>query len=82
MRGCGSQSSATLPIRAQVDACFWLRRRSVRPQSLTTFGLVLEADHDVVRITHDHHVASSLAPSPARRPEIENVVQVDVGQKR
>src|SRR3979490_2323804 len=32
MRGCGSQSSATLPIRSQVSACFWLRRRSVRPQ--------------------------------------------------
>ena len=29
-----------------------------------------------------HHVASSLAPSPARRPEIEDVVQVDIGQKR
>jgi len=44
--------------------------------------VVLEADHDVVRITHDHHVAGSLAPSPARCPEIEDVVQVDVGQKR
>src|SRR5207248_9295312 len=31
MRGFGSQSLATLPIRSQVNACFWLRRRSVRP---------------------------------------------------
>src|SRR6202011_52781 len=51
-------------------------------EKASAVGLVLEADHDVVRITHDHHVASSLAPSPARRPEIEDVVQVDVGQKR
>src|SRR5262249_51853310 len=51
-------------------------------EKASAVGLVLEADHDVVRITYDHHVASSLAPSPACRPEIEDVVQVDVGQKR
>jgi len=51
-------------------------------EKASAVGLVLEADHHVVRITHDHHVASSLAPSPACRPEIEDVVQVDVGQKR
>jgi hypothetical protein len=36
-------------------------------EKASAVGLVLEADHDVVRITHDHHVASSLAPSPAQR---------------
>src|ERR1700746_1442769 len=41
-------------------------------EKASAVGLVLEADHDVVRITTDHHVASTLAPSPARRPEIED----------
>ena len=45
-------------------------------------GLVLEADDDIVGIAHDDHVARSLAPSPAVGPEVEDVVQVDVGQQR
>ena len=45
-------------------------------------GLVFETDHDIVRITHDDHVACGLAPSPAFGPEIETVVQVGVGQER
>ena len=44
--------------------------------------LVLETDDEVVSISHDDHVAVGLAPSPARCPEIENIVQIDVGQKR
>jgi hypothetical protein len=33
-------------------------------------------------ITHDDHVTRGLAPSPAFSPEIEDVVQVDVGEQR
>jgi hypothetical protein len=36
----------------------------------------------VVGISHNDHVARGFAPSPALGPEIENVVQVDVGQER
>src|SRR4051812_29040413 len=36
----------------------------------------------VIRVTDDDHVARGLAPSPALGPEIERVVQVDVGQER
>ena len=45
-------------------------------------GLVLETDHNVIRVAHEDHVAGGLAPSPALGPEVEDVVQVDVGQER
>ena len=45
-------------------------------------GLVLETDDDVVGVAHDDHVALGLAPSPALGPEVEDVVQVDVGKQR
>ena len=45
-------------------------------------ALVLEADDEVVGVAHDDHVARGLAPSPALGPEIEGVVQVDVGKQR
>ena len=44
--------------------------------------LVFEADDDVVGVAHDDHVARGLPPSPAFGPEIEDVVQVDVGEQR
>ena len=53
-----------------------------RVQEATGVGLVLEADDDVIRVAHDDHVARGLTPSPALGPEIEDVVQVDVGKQR
>jgi len=43
---------------------------------------MLEAGHKIISITHDNHVAVSLLPSPALGPEIERVVQVDIGEQR
>ncbi len=43
---------------------------------------MLETDHDIICISHDDHIARGLPPSPAFRPEVETVVQVDVGQER
>jgi hypothetical protein len=57
-------------------------------------GLALEADHHVIgpRVraargprtgaAHDDHLASDRASSPARGPQVEDVVQVDVGEQR
>ena len=45
-------------------------------------SLVLEANNNIVGISHDDHVARGLPPSPALGPEIEHVVQVDVGKQR
>src|SRR5208283_5675731 len=42
----------------------------------------LEADDDVVAVPHHDHVARGLAPSPALGPEIEDVVEIDVGEQR
>src|SRR5206468_2827272 len=44
--------------------------------------LMLEPDDEVVGITHDDHVTRGLAPSVALGPQIEGVVQVDVGKQR
>ena len=53
-----------------------------RVQEAPGVALVLEADDEVVGIPHDDHVARGLAPSPALGPEVEDVVQVDVGKQR
>lgn len=44
--------------------------------------MVLEADDGVIGITHHDHVASGRVPSPARGPEVEGVVQIDIGTSR
>src|SRR3954453_22036485 len=59
-----------------------LQPRAHRVPEAPGVGLVLEADHDVVRVAHDDHVARGLAPSPALGPEVEDVVQVEVGEER
>ena len=43
-------------------------------------GLALESDHQIISITRDNHGASGLPPSPAGGPEIEDIVQVNVGK--
>ena len=43
-------------------------------------SLALEAEDNIVGIAHDDHVARGLAPSPTLGPEVEDVMQVDVGQ--
>src|ERR1700712_1238214 len=45
-------------------------------------GLALKTDDHIIGITHDDHVAGGLMPSPAFGPQIQNVVQVDIGQER
>jgi hypothetical protein len=53
----------------------------VRAKAFGVFH-VLETDNDVVRVTDDHHLASGLALSPALRPKVEGVMEVDVRQQR
>jgi hypothetical protein len=42
---------------------------------------VLKAYHDVIRIPQDDHIAFGFPPSPPLGPEIEDVVQVHVGEQ-
>jgi CheY-like chemotaxis protein len=59
-----------------------LQPRTHRVSEAVSVRLVLEADDDIISIADDDHVACGLAPSPALRPEIEHVVQIDVGEQR
>jgi hypothetical protein len=42
---------------------------------------VREANDDIVGMPHNHHSARGLVPSPALSPQIEHIVQVDVGEQ-
>src|SRR5258708_39746650 len=55
------------------------RKRRASPscsKKATGVALMLETGHQIIGVAHDDHVASGLLPSPAFRPQIENVVQV------
>ena len=43
---------------------------------------VLEADDEIVGITHDDHVAPGVALAPLMSPEIVDVVKVDIRKQR
>src|SRR5437868_15386529 len=49
-------------------------------EEATGVALMLEAGHQITGIAHYNHVAGSLVPSPALGPQIEDIVQVDVGK--
>jgi hypothetical protein len=64
-----------------------LQRKLLQPvshhaQEALAVSLMLKAHHNIISIADDDHVASGLTPSPAFGPEIEHIVQVDVGQER
>src|SRR6516225_10795946 len=59
-----------------------LQPRARDLQEASGLGLVLESDGEIVGIAHDDLIARGLAPAPTLGPEIEDVVQVDVGKKR
>jgi hypothetical protein len=51
-------------------------------QKAAGFPFVLETDNDVVGIAHQDDFPSGVLAAPAVRPEVEHVVQVDIGQYR
>src|SRR4029077_18795951 len=53
-----------------------------RIKEATCVALILKADHQIVGISHDDHVAAGLLPSPALSPKVEAVMQVDIGEDR
>ena len=67
----------------EVSTLRFIYQRSPSYQLLLTFGigLVLEPDYDIIGISHDDHVASGFALSPALRPQIEDIVPVNIGQQ-
>src|SRR5436190_21869542 len=57
-------------------------RSRITSQKRRGVSLVLKPNDDVVGIAHNDHVTRGLAPSPAFGPEVEGVMQVDVGEQR
>jgi len=46
------------------------------------FRSMLESNNEVVGVAHDDHVPVCPLPSPLLDPQVERVVQVEIGQKR
>jgi len=57
------------------------RMRKLKLDGLAKAAQMLEAGDQIVRVSHDDHAASSLLPPPVIGPEIEGVVQVDIGKQ-
>jgi hypothetical protein len=51
-------------------------------QEAASIVLMLEANHNIVGVARDDHIAASLTPSPLLGPKVENVVEVDIGEQR
>ena len=59
-----------------------LKPRTHRIEETTGVLLVLEAGNLIVGVPHDDLIAGGLAPSPACGPQLEAVMQVDIGEER
>src|SRR5438128_3297002 len=59
-------------------------RKPLAQRGHEALGLVpmLEPDHEVIGKAHDDDIASRLLLSPLPNPEVEHIVQVEVGQER
>ena len=51
-------------------------------QNSSGIGLILETNDNIVGVSYDDHVARRLTPSPAFGPQVEDVVQVNIGEQR
>ncbi len=56
-----------------------------RPEFLQTrlsLVLVLEADHEIVRVAHDDHISAAAVLPPPSYPQIEDIMKIHVRQER
>ncbi len=86
-------SAPPVPVRKATEfdeaRLVGMQRQPELRESLAQFGKeplgllsVLEPHDEVIREAHDHDVAPRLRLPPPLSPEIEHVVQIDVGQQR
>jgi len=73
------QQSGLLRMKLEPEL---LEPHSHRIPEALRIGLVLEAGHDIVGEPNEDYVAGGLSPPPLLGPQIEDVVQVDVGKQR
>ncbi|GFM31475.1 uncharacterized protein PY1_contig-18-13 [Novosphingobium sp. PY1] len=59
-----------------------LKPSTHRIKEATSVVIPLEADHNVISISHDEHVAGGFELSPTLDPQVEHVVQVNVTEQR
>jgi hypothetical protein len=59
-----------------------LEPRPHRVEEAPRVGLVLEAEDQIVGVAHDDHVSLGFALAPLLGPEVDDVVEVDVGKQR
>ena len=70
-----TQSAAFSPCGALSKLC------ETRPEFLQTrlrLVLMLEADHEIIRMAHDNHFTFTAFPPPIIHPSIEDMVEMNV----
>ena len=73
------QQPGLLPMQFEREL---LEPFSHRVPESARIDLVFEAHDQIVGIPHHDHVATGFTLAPSPRPQVEDVVQVDVGQQR
>src|SRR6266404_243421 len=73
------QQARFLGVQFQVELLHSFRK--FRPK-LIGIRFALKSNHDVVRESHDDHLAARALPAPRLDPQVEYVVKIDVRQKR
>jgi hypothetical protein len=51
-------------------------------QEAVGFGTMLEPEHIVIRVSNDNHVALRTLLAPSVHPEVEYLMQIDIGKQR
>jgi hypothetical protein len=80
-RGKAAELDQARLVRMQAQREAFQPRSQIRQKPLG-IGPMLEAGDEVVGIAHHDDVAPGMAVSPLPRPQVEDVMQVDVGEQR
>ncbi len=75
----GLQQAGLVGMQFQLELAESFRQIGPEPLGIR---LLLESNDEVIRIAHDDHVAACIPSTPLLDPEVEHVVQVDVGRQR
>jgi hypothetical protein len=70
--------SGLLGVQFQIEAPKAFTQVLLELQGISA---ILETDNDVVGKTNDHHFPSSGLPPPLISPEVEHVMQIDIGKQ-
>ena len=72
------QQSGLVPVKFETKL---LEPLAHRIPEAPRISFVLEASDQIIGVAHDDHLALGLLPPPLLSPEIEDIVQVDVGKQ-